>query len=127
MLQQLVVVNNQFAFNDDFTVQGLDLRLIRKNLLFREGEKMYMDDFLDEFVKNLCEWTDMTREHYNAKDGHDLDMGYIIDGNIQGALRDCMSILYGSTTQETKAFGDNLKSFWKNAGVNKISGRNLSN
>ena len=119
MLQQLVVVNNQFAFNDDFTVQGLDLRLIRKNLLFREGEKMYMDDFLDEFVKNLCEWTDMTREHYNAKDGHDLDMGYIIDGNIQGALRDCMSILYGSTTQETKAFGDNLKSFWKNAGVNK--------
>ena len=56
MLQQLVVVNNQFAFNDDFTVQGLDLRLIRKNLLFREGEKMYMDDFLDEFVKNLCEW-----------------------------------------------------------------------
>ena len=119
MIDQLVVVNNQFAFDDGFSVQGLDLRWVRTNLLFREGEKMYMDDFLDEFVKNLCEWTSMTREHYNAKGVNDLDMGYLIDGNIQGALRDCMSILYGSTTEETKAFGDNLKSFWKNAGINK--------
>ncbi len=119
MAEQLSVINNQFAFDDKFTVWGLDLRLLRTNLLFRRGEKMYMDDFLDEFVKNLCEWTGMTREYYNAKDGHDLDMGYLIDGNIQGALRDCMSILYGSTTGETKAFGDNLKSFWNNAGINK--------
>ena len=73
MMEQLVVVNNEFAFNDKFSVWGLDLRVLRTNLLFREGEKMYMDDFLDEFVKNLCEWTGMTREHYNAKDGHDLD------------------------------------------------------
>ncbi|MBQ8693334.1 MAG: chitobiase/beta-hexosaminidase C-terminal domain-containing protein [Synergistaceae bacterium] len=119
MLTQLVVINNNFAFDDAFTVWGLDLRLLRTNLLFREGEKMYMDDFLDEFVKNLCAWTNMTREHYTAKNAHDLDMGYLIDGNIQGALRDCMAIIYGSRTEETKAFIEYLKSFWREAGLNK--------
>ncbi len=119
MLEQLVLVNNNFAFNDDFSVHGLDLRWLRTNLLLREGEKMYMDDFLDEFVNNLCEWTALTRERYNEKGANNLNMGYLLDENIQGALRDCMSILYGSTTQETKAFGDNLKSFWEKAGINK--------
>ena len=119
MVEHLALVNNQFAFDDDFTVWGLDLRWLRTNLIFREGEEMYMDDFLDEFVGNLCAWTGMTREHYNEKGARDLDMGYLLDGNIQGALRDCMSIIYGSRTEETKAFVEALKSFWNDAGVNK--------
>ena len=61
----------------------------------------------------------MRREHYTAKNAHDLDMGYLIDGNIQGALRDCMAIIYGSRTEETKAFIEYLKSFWREAGLNK--------
>ena len=55
-----------------------------------------MNDFLDNFIRNLGNWTDFTRNNYNGQGG-----SY---GDIQAALRDYVALVFDASASQIDNF-----------------------
>ena len=119
MLKHLAAVNPNIIFNDEFTPKGLKKLVLIPPVSGDLSKEM--DDYLDDFVDNLCEWAGMTRFVYNG--GHYITSDrYVVYGHIQTALRHYMEMVFGNPKAETNEFITRLKGLWNNAeSLNKWS------
>lgn len=97
------------------TIVQVAIRAItaKKEDILRTGEKMRMDDFLVEFMKNLQDWTGLSRDSYAGK--KEEKKAYY--GNIETVLRDYMTITRDSTGAQMAEFRKRVKGLWDNGTI----------
>lgn len=118
MLAHLLAVNPDITFTDDFSVLGLGLGNKETKYVFKQGDSMTIDDYLDEFMRNFPAWTRLTRSVYNGGVSISSDR-YTVYGNVQRSLRALMSLMYGSNTAGKNVFLARFLSQWKTKSLSK--------
>ena len=109
MLKHLAAVNSYITFNDKFTPKGLKKVILIPPV---EGNATLMNVYLDDLLDNLCNLTNLNRAVYTG--GHNITSDkFTIYGDIQTALRNYMTMYFGSPKTETDEFKKRLLSIYK--------------
>ena len=108
MLKHLAAVNSHITFSDNFTPKGLKQVILIPPV---NGNATLMNVYLDDLVDNLCDLTRLTRSVYNG--GHNITSSkFTIYGDIQNALRNYMTMYFGSPKAETEEFKKRLHAIY---------------
>ena len=75
----------------------------QENAFIVKGNNVTMDVFLDEFFRNLQEWTGTTRSAFANGSG----------ASLQTAARDFLGIVFDSTNEQLDAFAKDVRNVWE--------------